>query len=833
MGTLRRVSTGIGRFTYIHRSRFARAAVVTAITLCALGAARAAEPAKAVQQPDFERDVWPYFKANCVGCHGEKKQKGHFRLDELSRDVGGPAAKRWADVMERISNDEMPPDDVKNRPTADESAGIIEWLAARIKDGEAARLAKRERVSFHRLSRAEYANTIYDLLGVHYDVADPGGLSEDPDWHGFDRIGSVLTLSASHVEKYFAAAEAVLDEAYPAKPVEPAVSRKNAMDLRGGASKSQLEDLEARGLTDKVRVDMWPGHRIAGGRPGPGNDKAFREPGVFKVRLQLSGLKPADGRAPHLSFYADKLDRMLFEQDIVAPEDKPTIVEFTAHLPAGSRSFDVTNDVPGPSNLPRSGRSGRKPFISIADGRIPWQMKLTDEEGLPLYPFLILDWIEWEGPIVTDAEKKLRGEYMPAGVSGVEQARAGLTKFAERAFRRALRPGEIDRYIKLYESEVAAGADAPSAIKTVMLAIMCSKDFVYIVEGDAKKQADTLNDYELATRLSYFVWSTMPDDELLDLAKQNKLHEPAVLKAQLTRMLKHPYAARFSEEFPYQWLQLHKVGMFTPDSKLYPQYDKYLEKSMIKETTEYFREVLDKNLTLREFLVSDWTMLNPRLAMHYGIGGVTKDCFQRVQLKPEDHRGGMLTQASVLSLTSDGTRQRPVHRGKWVMESIFGKSPPPPPANVPPIEPNPIDAAKATIRMKLEAHKVDPNCAACHRKIDPLGLAFDNYNAIGEWRTVEHVQAGKGEDPKVDPSGELPDGRKFADAEAFKRLLLADLDTFDATFVKNLATFGLRRTMTFDDRADLVAITEKSKAADYRLRDTIEAFVLSDLFRKR
>jgi hypothetical protein len=254
---------------------------------------------------------------------------------------------------------------------------------------------------------------------------------------------------------------------------------------------------------------------------------------------------------------------------------------------------------------------------------------------------------------------------------------------------------------------------------------------------------------------------------------------------------------------------------------------------MIQETTATFREVLWKNLSLREFLDSDWTMLNARLAEHYGIPGVEGDEFRRVALVPESHRGGLLTQASILSLTSDGTRHRPVHRGVWVMESILGRSPLPPPANVPPIEPTPAKSPKATLRMKLDAHKSDPNCAACHRKMDPLGFAFDAYDAIGRWRTVEVVRDGAGDNPKVDPSGELPDGRKFADAAEFKKLLLADLDRFGAAFIEKLATYALRRGMTVDDRPALAELARRSKAAEYRLASIVEALALSDLFQKR
>ncbi len=274
--------------------------------------------------------------------------------------------------------------------------------------------------------------------------------------------------------------------------------------------------------------------------------------------------------------------------------------------------------------------------------------------------------------------------------------------------------------------------------------------------------------------------------------------------------------------------------MFPPDKKLYPDYDKNLEHGMIGETKAFFGEVLRNGLTLREFLTSDWTMVNARLGEFYGLpdNDLPHDQFQRVSLPVQSHRGGLLTQAAILSLTSDGSRERPVHRGIWVSESIFGRTPPPPPPNVEPIAPNPLTAPKATLRMKLEAHIHDARCAACHAKMDPLGLAFENYDAIGRWRTIEKCD-GIGPDPEVNPAGVLPDGRTYATPEQFKQLLLADIDAFNATFIEKLATYGLRRAMSFTDRDDLKAIAADSKANDYRLRDLVRAFVCSDLFQKR
>jgi len=789
----------------------------------------------------LDPQVKAYFEEHCLKCHDDDVQKGDFRIDTLSPKVGHENNPQWVEIMERINSGEMPPKKEKVKPTAEASAQVVEWIAMKMKEGESARMATRAKVTFNRLTRDEYVNTIRDLIGVEYDAKDPGNLLEDAEWHGFERIGSVLTLSPSNIEKYLAAAETILNEAYPeivvpkkgAKPVEPFGGSKPVL-YEEQISERHRERLREMGLLDKVRYDMWPGDIF--------RYSALKDPlpeaGVYEISYTLSGLKPEKGRAPRIKVYESKLDRVLFDQDIVAAEDKPITVTFRAHLPKGRPNIDVYNDVPGPSNLPRSGRHGDTPFISTKIGRIPWQMKLTDEAGKPRYPFLIMDSISWKGPIIEDREKQLRADYMPREEGNMQQVRDCLATLATRAFRRPVTNEEIDGYMTIVKSELDAKEKFRDAVKAGMLAILNSKSFLFLAEGDENAQRHTLNDWELASRLSYLLWSTMPDAELLSLAGQGKLHDKAELSKQVARMIADPRSERFTDSFASQWLRLRKVGMFQPDKKLYPDYDKALENSMISETQTFFREVLNNGLTLREFLNSDWSMMNELLAKHYGLDDAfaaaakgTRTDFVHVKFQPESHRGGLLTQASILSLTSDGVRHRPVHRGVWVNEAIFGKSPPPPPANVNPIPTNPT-GPKATLREKLEAHIHDANCAACHSKIDPLGLAFENYDAIGRWRT-EEVTDGIGANPKVTAAGKLPDGREYKDAEEFKKLLLHDLDAFNVTFIEKLATYGLRRSMSFSDREELKTIAAASKAKDYRLRDLVEAFVCSEVFLKR
>tara|TARA_R110002096_G_scaffold29509_10_gene88989 strand:+ start:897 stop:3278 length:2382 start_codon:yes stop_codon:yes gene_type:complete len=780
---------------------------------------------------DFDSAVGSFLQEHCIRCHGEKRQKGDFRIDTLSREFGeGTDTELWFEIITRMGAGEMPPED-GDQPDPEEASRVMEWLAAQIKAGEAARSAKRAPVEHYRLSREEYAHTVYDLLGVHYDTRAPGAFTEDPDWHGFERIGSELSLSPSHIEKYLTAARQILEQAFPDSEPRQTKNQRDALaiDWRNAAKRKHLEDI---GVAEHVRTLLWPGHKLSYLRPDGGYRQAA---GTYRARIQVSGLTPEGARPPHLVLHSKQLDRTIFEADVLAPEHEPVILEFETFIPDGKFDITINNDVPGPSNSGRSGRPGGYVFTTLDDpkSRTPWQRKMTDDEGNPLYPFLIFDWIEWEGPIVKSEDLVKREGLFPAEDATAGEIAACLTRFAERAWRRPVAEGELTRYLAIIDARIAAGTPPPAAYKTGMLGILASKNFTYLAEGSPGENRAELTDFELASRLSYFLWSSMPDAELTAAAKAGKLSDPEVLESQLARMIADPKIARFTESFPHQWLQLKKVGMFPPDEKLYPDYDRWLERSMILETTEFFREVFSKNLSIGEFLNSDWTMLNPRLAHHYEMKSPSSAGFQRVALSPETNRGGILTHGSILSLSSDGTRHRPVHRGIWVSEAILGKTPPPPPPNVDAIEPNPVNEPKATIRMKLAAHKADPNCASCHAKIDPLGLAFDNFDAIGRWRTEEYVPKGQGGNPPVDASGVLPDGRRFEGPADFKQLLAADLDPFSQALTEKLATYALRRPMTFDDHEQIEAIVEETREEGYQLRSLIEHLVMSDLFQKR
>jgi mono/diheme cytochrome c family protein len=766
----------------------------------------------------------------CVRCHGEKEQKGKFRLDRGPRDPAEPGfSAYWGNVLERLTAAEMPPPKEKQPPPA-ERAKLVDWVSGRLREAEAAKLSTSEKVSFHRLSREEYWHTLRDLLGVARVPSDPGGLPEDPAWRGFERLGSVMSLSASQLEKYLAAGEAALNLALPfAERPKPAKILWKWTDLRHNGS----AELRKEGRLDKGRIDIAPGQNAVTS-PGSYYKLQIKDEGMYECRIRASGLRPPGGDAPRVRIFASDLDRTLFEGEVEAPEEKPVTLTFRTYLPAGSHNVMLYNSIPGPSLYENYQRSGdHHAFVSNREGRAAFLLKMTDDEGKALHPFLIVDSVEWEGPALDAWPPAAQPRIVPPGARDAEHARRIVASFAERAFRRPLRAGEVERYSTVAEHALSTGIPFEAAVKAALLSVLCSKDFLFLVEGASESPRVTLDDWEVASRLSYFLSSTMPDERLCGFARAGVLRDPARRREEAGRLLADPRSERFADSFPRQWLQLRNVGKFPPDKKLYPMYGEELERSMVLETLAFFSRVLRENLGLREFLDSDWTMLNSVLASHYGIPGVVDGSMRLVRLRPEDHRGGLLTQASILSLTSDGIRHRPVHRGVWILESMFGTRPPPPPPNAGDIPVTPPKEKKVTVRAKLEAHRSNPVCASCHEKLDPLGLAFDQYDAIGRWRTHEVTQDGTGDNPAVDPSGVLPDGRAYADAAELKKLLAQDLDRFALAFLEKLSTYALRRAIRPAEKEAVRAIAAGAKEGGYRLGDLIQALVASELFVSR
>jgi hypothetical protein len=812
-----------------HRRFFTRSFLLFACLVLA-SAVHAAEPFDA------------FLETHCLRCHGPEKEKGDLRIDQLSRDFKlGADTHHWAEMMEQVNSGEMPPKKEK-QPSQAEIAAFVTSLDSRIKEGRAARMAARPAVAHYRLSRKEYQNTVYDLLGVRYDPAKPGELNEDTLWHGFERIGSELSLSPSHVDRYYRAAELVLDRAFPTTAGEARKVRKTAVDLRYGDGKAQQAALDRFGIKRPLRYLLFPGtvqNALSTnwfGKTGPEHS------GLYKVRIQASGIRPLGGQPAHLSIgkkTGEETVDGLIEFDLTAPEDKPQVYEFEVFLEMPMTldfcvvATDVVDRRQGAAFRNALGSRSGYIFTHSSETLLlnPNAPQMFDDMGNGVFSTVLLDWIEWEGPLVSETEKARRVGLVPPDDATPEVVAEHLQRFAERAWRRSVKKEELEQYLQSYRTEREAGEKLVDAYRVALQGVMTSRHFIYLVEGDTVAR-ERLTDSELASRLSYFIWSSMPDDGLFAAAKSSTLNGEG-LKKEVDRMLADSKASRFIDDFARQWLQLHRVGMFPPDKKLYPAYDAWLEESMRNEPVEFFRELFSKNMPIDGFVESDWTIANARLCDFYGLPEPKLGGFQRVSLKPENRRGGLLTMGAVLGLTSDGTRHRPVHRGVWLSEVVLGKPPPPPPANVPAIEPPTPQSPKATLRQKIEAHREDANCAACHAKIDPLGLAWDNYDAVGQWRTHEKVPAGVGSDPVIDSSGLMPDGRAFKDATEFKQRLLEDRDKLARAFIDHLCTYALRRALAFDDQDDLQAIAAEAKKIGYRVKDIVRAVAMSELMRKR
>ena len=808
-----------------------KAFALLALGVSLTGIAQAAEPYDA------------FIQKHCARCHGPDKEKGDLRFDKLSRDFKlGADTHHWAEAMEQVNSGEMPPKkDKEPRPTQAEIAAFVASLDGALKEGRAARMSARPSVTHYRLSRKEYQNTVYDLLGARYNPAAPGGLNEDSLWHGFERIGSSLSLSPSHVDRYYRAADTVLDRAFPTKSAEARIVRKTAGEMHYGDLKKAQAALDQFGIKRPLRQLLFPGRVETALSPQWFGKVGPEQSGLYRMRLKASGIRPPGGQPAHLSIgktTGEETVASLLEFDINAPEDSPKVYEFDVYLdmPATLHFSVVATDVVDR----RAGAAFRNVLGSptylfthssekqLLNTNAP---QMFDDKGNGIFSTVLVDWIEWEGPLVTKNEAARRDGVLPSDDASPEAVTEQLRKFAERAWRRPVVAGEVAEYLKAYRSERAAGEKTAEAYRVALQGVLTSRNFIYLVEGEPKAR-EKLTDWELASRLSYLLWSSMPDDGLFSAAQAGKLKGDD-LRKEVDRLLTDQRTSRFVDDFARQWLQLHRVGMFPPDKKLYPNYDSWLETSMRGEVVEYFREVFGKNLSVDAFIDSDWTMANSRLCDFYGLPEPKTEGFQRVSLKPDDHRGGLLTMGAVLGLTSDGTRHRPIHRGVWLSETIFGKTPPPPPANVPAIEPPTPQSPKASLRDKLAAHSQNPNCAACHAKIDPLGFAWDNYDAIGQWRSVEKVPAGLGADPTINPAGEMPDGRTFKDSLGFKQLLLADRDAVAKALIEHLCTYALRRVLTFDDKDDVAAIVAEAKKHDYRVKDLVRAVAMSELLRKR
>ncbi len=757
----------------------------------------------------------PFFDQHCASCHGGDKPKGDWRVDELASDFADKRNReRWENVLEQLTSGSMPPK-ARPRPPEKDAHALTDWIAAQVAAVNA-REKSDGRVVLRRLNRVEYENTVRDLFAVNAAVKEI--LPEDAIAQGFDNVGAALNVSPVLMERYLEAADAVLNAAVV--PVHKLESKTERFDLFDSLPKWFLAGVCKQ--DEGVMLFRNSGDSATDLRkfkaPAPGRYRfriaasAHNSETPLPMAVLLGNFVVSGFGGTHLLDYFD------------APPGEVGVVEFEERLYAKNDTVKVT-----PVALP---------FVYL------------NEKNMAEYPGpgLQIHWIEVEGPLPeawpTESYRRVFGDVDPKKGT-LADAEKLLRTLLPKAFRRPTAETEVKPYVALVAKSLEAGQTFEAALRCGMKGVLASPKFLYF-----RETAGPLDDYALASRLSYFLWSTMPDERLMDLAARGELHKPEILHAQVERMLQHPKATAFTENFTGQWLGLRKIAANAPDKALYPEFDELLQWSSEQETHLFFDELLKENLSVKNFVDSDFAMLNGRLAKHYGIPGVDGVAFRKVALKPEYHRGGVMTQASVLKVTANGTTTSPVLRGAWVLDRIIGKPAPPPPPNVPAIEPDIRGAV--TIREQLAKHRQVETCAACHARIDPPGFALESYDVIGGWRENYRTVGTKnkvnnrvgplakylaayqyGMGSKVEAGDTMPDGQKFATIEEFKKLLLENPEQIARSFTEKLMTYATGNPVGHGDRKAITAILTDTKKSDYGLRSLVHAVVSSELFQNK
>lgn len=742
------------------------------------------------------QDVQPLLKKYCFECHGNGKKKGGVALDSPG-DIATimKMAEDWETVVEVMNARLMPPEK-KPQPTAHERLTIQQWVEDATNYYPANAKPDPGWYTIHRLNRSEYRNTMRDLLGIDpakHDLA--AHLPTDDSGYGFDNIADVLSMSPLQLEKFLDAAEEAIELAFgPDTDLAP-------MPIRN-LDRSDLGEDQAGG-----GQALWVNGSISGRHD-------FTHDGVYKITVQARG-DHAAGVGPRIAVKVGK--DTLGTVDVKAKRrDKTQTFTFRSEVKAGKHKVSVAfiND----EVINRQDRNLFVDAITVAGPLIE-----QDERG-------VYDEIFFVKPTADDKGNRLPGVEGNRRITESQAARQIIERFATRAFRRHTNSGDVAALMRVYRSSRDEGDDFESSVKLALTAALVSPNFLYRPIANPKPNNPeyiyTLSDYELASRLSYFIWSSMPDDRLLDLAKAKKLGKPDELRRQVRRMLIDPRADAFVENFAGQWLLLRKLDGLEMDPKKFPRFNTKLRDAMRSEAELFFADVVRSNKSILEFLDSDSTFLNDTLAEHYGLRGVRGNNFRKMPLPPGSPRGGVLTMAATLTVTSEATRTSPVKRGDYVLSQLMGTAPPPPPPDVPPLEKASDKLAEdATLREQLAAHVADPNCAVCHKRLDPIGLAMENFNAVGAWRQTEQ---GK----PIDASGELPGGVRFNGPTELKRVMLDQKDAFTVNLSRMMLTYAVGRGSEPFDRPTIQKIAQSVEDNHYRMQSLIEGVVLSDAFRK-
>jgi hypothetical protein len=783
--------------------------------------------------------VKSFVSANCVDCHDESIEKGGFDITKLPFGLDKPDAfSRWVHVLDRVQAGEMPPKD-EPRPPADALLAFTHELAGRLREADASRIAREGRVRARRLTRFEYERTMHDLLGI--DVPLVNLLPEDARADGFDTVSSAQGVSHHLLEKYLGAIDVALDAAFGRALETPD-------DQITNLAWAQLQELRPRGREPGPRMEhqdaiAWASGIAFHGRMPP---TMARDSGWYRVTLRVAAVNPpADGQVwcsvrSGVCFAIAPTLFWIGSFAAIAEEREHT---FEAWIEAGHMLEVRPND----SALKRARFGTVVPTAEAERIGIPGvairslRMERIHPGGdiaavrqrlfgsLKLNPAGSTDVV---APAATRGRKMSAGPrreaaFAPYSAEPAAEAARLVRAFATRAFRREVSELEAAPYVALARAELDSGATLVDALRGAYRGVLASPRFLYLEEATGR-----LSDDALASRLSYFLWSTAPDQELRSVAEAGKLREPATLRGQVDRMLRDGKAQAFVENFTGQWLNLVEIDFTTPDAKLYPEFDEVLKHAMLEETRAGFAELVRRDLGVTHIVDSDFSLMNNRLARHYGVPWPGGEGLQRIALRPQDHRGGLITHGSVLKVTANGTTTSPVIRGVWMLERIMGQHVPPVPASVPAIEPD-IRGAQ-TIREQLDKHRNVASCAVCHVKIDPPGFALETYDVIGGWRENYRVvkEGGKSFErgPAVDPSFTMADGRPFKDTSEFKKFLLDDPDQLARNLAAKLVTYGTGAPVGFADRTAIEEIVASTRKTGHGVRSLIHAVVLSPLF---
>ena len=787
-------------------------------------------------------------EASCIHCH-DANTETRLNFELLGDDLtDAETFRHWEKVFDRLTAGDMPPE---SEPQADAAqlSRAVAALKRRLRESNLADQHRRGRVPSRRLTRLEYGYTIRDLLLIDEDLSKV--LPAENDSGGFDTVGETQGISAVHIRSYLKAADQALDAAInlarrPARE-HHVVDYLNAPYVKmwldrpldqGGKVIKRLDDAVALfiDLDYVMRSDACGLH--------------IRTPGRYRISLDAYAYQATSPVTLKLILASEQRGgaELLGAFDILP--DQSRSIEVNAVLKPGDYLYPSVADVGPASGVYAVGGAGN-----------------YQGEGIAVKPLHV------EGPLIEDwppasttqllagrriDQKKGQSKFIQAlssvfgtpesdqdpselAVQGepLEQVRVVVEHLAPLAFRRPLAPGEAESFVDLARPAVREGREFVDVVRIPLRSILSSPQFLFF--GGA---AGKLDDYALASRLSYFLWKSIPDQELLQLAAKGTLSEEAVLRRQVERMLADEKSNRFVKDFLGQWLRLDELNATTPDEHLYPEFDDVLNQAIARESELFFAELIKQNLGVGHLIDSDFTFLNRRLAEHYGISDVAGQHFRRVDLADDSPRGGFLTQASVLKVTANGTVTSPVVRGNFVLTNLLGTPPEPPLPNVGSIEPD--TRGKTTIRETLDAHRNVETCARCHREIDPPGFALESFDPIGGFRHRYRATSGKEidfqailrlkaytEGPEVDPSGVTTDGQSFSDVRQFKQILLGRREQVARNFVSKLTVYATGSEIQFADREHVEAILKRTSKGDFPVRTIIHQIVQSDLFRNK